>query len=62
MPFAGYKNFQDCVNKNKDKDDPNAYCAFIMRKVEGDDKMVREVTRRRHPRRIGKRRKACRRG
>lgn len=34
-PFAGYRNFADCVSKNKDKKDPKAYCATIMRKVEG---------------------------
>lgn len=34
-PFAGYTNFQDCVNKNRDKKDPDAYCATIMRQVEG---------------------------
>ena len=34
-PFAGYEDFQDCVNKNKDKGDAEAYCATIMRKVEG---------------------------
>jgi len=34
-PFAGYKNFEDCVNQNKDKDDPQAYCAAIMHRVEG---------------------------
>ena len=35
MPFAGYKNFKECVAKNQDKKDPEAYCAVIMRKVEG---------------------------
>jgi len=35
MPFAGYKNFDDCVRKNQDKKDPKGYCATIMRKVEG---------------------------
>jgi HK97 family phage prohead protease len=35
MPFAGYDNFQDCVNKNRDKSDPKAYCGEIMKKVEG---------------------------
>ena len=25
MPFAEYKNFKDCVAKNKDKKDPEAY-------------------------------------
>lgn len=34
MPFAGYKNFAECVAKNKNKSDPEAYCATIMRKVE----------------------------
>ncbi len=35
MPFAGYKNFADCVAKNQSKSNPKAYCATIMRKVEG---------------------------
>ncbi len=34
MPFAGYENFKDCVTKNQDKENPEAYCAVIMRKVE----------------------------
>jgi len=33
-PFAGYKDFADCVAKNKDKDDPEAYCGSIKAKVE----------------------------
>jgi len=37
-PFAGYKDFADCVRQNKDKEDPEAYCAVIMRKVEGETK------------------------
>ncbi len=36
-PFAGYRNFQDCVNKNRDKNDPEAYCATIQRQVEGKE-------------------------
>jgi len=43
MPFAGYKNFADCVAKNQDKENPEAYCAVIMRKVE----QVRQHTRKR---------------
>jgi hypothetical protein len=35
LPFAGYKDFADCVAKNKSKSNPKAYCATIMRKVEG---------------------------
>ena len=34
MPFAGYKNFKDCVKKNQDKGDPDAYCGSIYWKVE----------------------------
>jgi len=36
MPFADYKDFDACVAANKDKDDPEAYCASIKREVEGD--------------------------
>ena len=32
---ADYSSFDDCVSKNKDKSDPEAYCAVIMRKIEG---------------------------
>lgn len=35
MPCGGYSSFRDCVSKNKDKRDPEAYCAEIMRKVTG---------------------------
>ena len=35
MPFASYKNFDECVSKNQSKANPKAYCASIMRKVEG---------------------------
>jgi len=34
-PFAGYKDFADCVAKNQDKKDPTGYCATIKREVEG---------------------------
>ena len=34
-PFAGFKDFAACVAANKDKKDPEAYCAQIMRMVEG---------------------------
>ena len=37
MPFGTYKDFSDCVNKNKDKDDPKAYCAAIQKKAEGEN-------------------------
>jgi hypothetical protein len=35
MPFADYENFDQCVQQNADKEDPKAYCATIMRNVEG---------------------------
>jgi hypothetical protein len=34
MPFAGYTDFAACVAANKDKGDPEAYCATIQRAVE----------------------------
>ena len=34
MPFAGYKNFADCVRQNRSKKDPQAYCGSIMHQVE----------------------------
>ena len=35
MPFADYEDFAGCVRANGDKDDPEAYCAAVKRKVEG---------------------------
>jgi len=35
MPFAGFKNFKDCVSKNQDKRNPEAYCGSIQSSVEG---------------------------
>lgn len=37
MPFADYKNFQDCVNKNLDKGNPQAYCGKIKHQIEGGE-------------------------
>lgn len=36
-PFAGYENFAACVRANSDKENPQAYCAVIMRQAEGKD-------------------------
>ncbi len=33
-PFTIYKDFDDCVKKNQNKKDPDAYCATIMRNIE----------------------------
>lgn len=35
MPFGEYESFEDCVAKNGDKEDPEAYCAAIKRELEG---------------------------
>jgi hypothetical protein len=35
MPFGEYENFDDCVRKNADKSNPEAYCAKIKRQIEG---------------------------
>ena len=34
-PMGDYTDFQDCVDKNASKDDPEAYCAAIKRQIEG---------------------------
>jgi len=33
-PFAGYADFADCVAKNQDKEDPEAYCGQIQAQAE----------------------------
>ena len=35
MPFLKYESFQDCVNKNKDKKSPEAFCAYLHHRVTG---------------------------
>lgn len=37
-PFAGFKDFDDCVKQNQDKDDPAAFCAFLKDRVEKAEK------------------------
>ena len=37
MPFAGYKDFADCVAKNADQENPEAYCAKIQKEAEGPE-------------------------
>jgi len=36
MPFGEYKDFDDCVSQNKDKDNPEGYCAVIHKNITGD--------------------------
>jgi hypothetical protein len=44
-PFAGYKDFDECVKKNQDKDNPEAYCGSIKHKIEGEKEIetVKEI-------------------
>lgn len=35
-PFAGYNDFQSCVNDNQDKQNPQAYCAEIHKQATGN--------------------------
>lgn len=36
MPLGEYKDFDECVRKNSDKDDPKAYCGALKAKLEGE--------------------------
>jgi len=42
MPFGEYENFDDCVAKNQDKEDPKAYCAALQKQLE-ESAGVREI-------------------
>lgn len=42
MPFGEYKDFDECVRKNSDKQDPKAYCAKIQRAVEEDAQVAHQ--------------------
>lgn len=35
MPFGEYEDFKDCVEKNKDKKNPQAFCAAVHKKTTG---------------------------
>ncbi len=40
MPMGQYRNFAECVRKNSDKKNPEAYCGAIKHAVEGKKKMM----------------------
>jgi len=40
VPFGDYKDFTDCVAKNKSKDNPDAFCGWLKKKIEGADELV----------------------
>ncbi len=42
-PFADYKDFDDCVAKNSDKEDPQAYCGSIKAKTEANKPPERTI-------------------
>lgn len=52
MPFAGFTNFASCVSKNRNKANPQAYCASIMHKVEGKKGYSQEAVK--HARKVAK--------
>ena len=56
MPFGEYENFDACVAANSDKENPNAYCAEIMRRTEKRRMVGKGVLVPRHVRAIRKRR------
>ena len=35
MPFGPYRDFDDCVAKNRDKDNPQAYCGALEQQIKG---------------------------
>lgn len=35
-PFGPFADFEDCVAQNQDKDDPEAFCAFLQQQMTGD--------------------------
>lgn len=43
-PFAGYDDFEDCTEKNSDKDDPDAYCGEVKHRTEGSRSSLPSVT------------------
>lgn len=40
MPLGPYKDFDDCLRKNADKDDPQAYCGALERAINPDKEMA----------------------
>lgn len=41
MPFGEFKDFADCVKKNRSKRDPEAFCAEIERRIKARRKRAR---------------------
>ena len=35
MPFGPYQNFEDCVAQNQDRENPEAFCAWLHHKITG---------------------------
>ena len=43
MPFAGYVDFEDCVEQNQDKDSPEGFCAWLHYEVTGEFPGEKEI-------------------
>lgn len=43
-PFAGYEDFDDCTEKNSDKDSPDEYCGEVKHRTEGRLRTLSELT------------------
>lgn len=43
MPFGEYKDFADCVAHNKEKSDPEAYCAWLEHEITGEWPSEKEI-------------------
>lgn len=41
MPFGPYRDFDDCVRKNQDKSNPQAYCAALERRIKENEQISR---------------------
>lgn len=42
-PFAGYKDWDDCISKNRDKSDPEAYCGKIKHETEDKKNLAYDI-------------------
>lgn len=48
MPMGIYKDFADCIAKNKDKGNAQAYCGAIKAKAEVDQRAKNEAFAKKH--------------
>ena len=36
MPFGPYENFEECVEDNRDKEDPEGFCSWLEERLKDD--------------------------